>query len=138
MVEVHPVDGAHQRWGEECRRPGADPLHLVVLGYAHFREGLDLLVLGEAYQRQVHAEDVLQQLPEARHPLLYSYGVVLHIAQVPLQLGVHTRVPKARAQASDDRSQGTGGPLELDHLTRELVDAPTNARVSREDLGLYL
>jgi hypothetical protein len=34
--------------------------------------------------------------------------------------------------------QGLGGPLELDHLARQLVDVPGDVRVPPEDLGLYL
>ena len=79
VVEVHPVDRAHQRGGEQDRRPRADLLDLVVLGYAGFGEGLDLLVLGEAHQRQVHVQDVLQEVPEARHLLIDPYGVVLDV-----------------------------------------------------------
>src|ERR671921_1414652 len=60
-VEVHPVDRADERRGEQDRRPGADLLHL--------------LVLLDANQGEVHAKDVLQKLPEALHPLGHLYGV---------------------------------------------------------------
>src|SRR5215212_10477233 len=50
VLEVHPVDGAYERRGEQYGRPSADLLDLIVLGYAGFAQGLDLLVLGEAYQ----------------------------------------------------------------------------------------
>src|SRR6266545_5379482 len=34
LVEVHAVDGADQGGGEQDRRPGGDPLDLLVLGVA--------------------------------------------------------------------------------------------------------
>ena len=59
--EVHPVDRPDDRRGEEDRRPGRDLLDLLVLLDRRLAEDLRL-------EREVDAEDVLQQLAEARRP----------------------------------------------------------------------
>ena len=41
-------------------------------------------------------------------------------------------------EAVEDAEQRAGGPLELDHLAGQLVDAPRDLRVAAEDLGLDL
>ena len=40
--------------------------------------------------------------------------------------------------APQHAAQGLGGPLELDHFARELVDPARHVGVAPEDLGLYL
>ena len=55
VVEVHAVDGADEGWGEEDGGPGRDLLYL--------------LVLGEADQGQVDAEDALKQVSVAGEAL---------------------------------------------------------------------
>jgi hypothetical protein len=60
--------------------------------------------------------------------------VVLHVAQVPLQLGVLCAADKF----AEDAWERLGGPLELDDLAGELVDAPADLSVAREDLSFYL
>src|SRR5215213_3092284 len=79
VVEVHPIDGANQRRGEQDRRPGADLLHLVVLPDTRLREGLDLLVLLQPHEREVDAQDVLEEILVASDPLVDLYGVVLDV-----------------------------------------------------------
>src|SRR3954447_25320074 len=58
MIEVHPINRSYERRSEEDCCPGADLLYLFVLI-------LDLLVLGQAHQGEVHVENVLQKLAEA-------------------------------------------------------------------------
>ncbi len=52
---------ADQGRGEEDRRPRGDLLYLVVLLDADLQEPFDRLVLLQAHQHQVDAEDVLER-----------------------------------------------------------------------------
>src|SRR5215213_710395 len=79
VIEVHPVDRTDERRGEQDRRPGADLLYLVVLPDGRLREGLDLLVLLQPHQREVDAQDVLEEILVASDPLVDLYGVVLDV-----------------------------------------------------------
>src|SRR5215212_4846816 len=124
VVKVHAVDGPYEGWSEQDRGPGADLLYLVVLGYA--RSG------------EVHAQDILQQLAEALHSLGDPQRSVLHDMQVLLQLSVHLGGLATAYKAIEDIRQRLRSPLELDHFARQFVYAPRDARVAREDLGLYL
>src|SRR5215211_294194 len=138
VIEVHPVNGAYQSRSEQDRGPGADLLHFLVLVDARLGQVLDLLVLLQTHQGKVNAQDVLQELSEAPDPLVDLYGVVQHVAQISLKLGVHLVLLEARDQVAQHTGEGLDSPLELDHLARELVDAPRDAGVAREDLDLYL
>ncbi len=60
------------------------------------------------------------------------------VAQVALQLLVGAVLVEPGHQPLEHAEQGAGGPLELDHLAGQLVDAPGDPRVAPEDLGLDL
>src|SRR5215213_6730787 len=64
VVKVHAVDGAYEGWSEQDRRPSADLLYLVVLADGRLGEGLDLLVLLQSDEREVDAQDVLEEVLE--------------------------------------------------------------------------
>jgi hypothetical protein len=128
VLEVHAVDRPDQRRREQDRRPRRDPLDLLVLGDRDLAERLGL-------ERQVHAQDVLEELAEAVDLLLDPERVVLDVAQVAALLLVDVRVAD---QVREHARQGLRRPLEQDHLPRELVDAPRHALVPAEDLVLDL
>ena len=72
---------------------------------------------------------------EAVDPLLDAQGVVLHVAQVAALLVVHAG---QLDQLSEDARERLGRALELDHLARQLVDAPRDGGAAAEDLVLDL
>ena len=138
MLEVHPIHGPDEGGREQDRRPRGDLLDLLVLGQARLREDLGLFVLPLTDQRGVHQQDVLQQLAEALDAVHDLLDVVLDVTQRALQLGVDAVLVEPGRQAVQDRPQRRRGPLELDHLARELVDAPAHGGIPAEDLGLDL
>src|SRR5215208_1075514 len=123
VVEVHPVDGPYERGREQYGGPGGDLLYL--------------LVLGQASQGQVHAEDALQQLPKAGESFCNLQNMVTDVAQMPphLRIDVYGLVPHHISKHTAER---LCRPLELDHLAREFVDPARHAGITPEDLGLYL
>src|SRR5215217_195401 len=82
VVEVHPVDRPYQRRREEYRCPSRNPLDLFALLHARLGKFVDLLVLREAYQGKVDAEDVLQELAQSRYLFVDALDVVLHVTEV--------------------------------------------------------
>src|SRR5215210_5887331 len=123
VVEVHPVDRPYQRWREQDGGPGGDLFYL--------------LVLGQARQGEVHAEDALQQLTKTGEPFRNLQDMVAYVAQVPAYLGVDVDAPIPH-QIPEHAAKRLRGPLEFDHLARELVDPARHAGIAPEDLSLYL
>src|SRR5450755_1016507 len=77
-------------------------------------------------KRQVHADDVLQQLTKAGDRLLDAQRVILHVAQRP--------PPQPRARRSSDGAKLRGvGPVETD--PREPVAAPVGGVELGQALG---
>src|SRR3712207_9332490 len=64
--------------------------------------------------------------------------VVGDVAQVAAQVLVDAVLVEAGSDRVEDAGERLGGALELQHLLRELVDAPRDAGVAAEDLGLDL
>src|SRR4051812_9143585 len=114
VLEVHAVDRADQRRSEQDRRPGGDLLHLLVLVDRHLVEGLRL-------EREMHAEDVLEEHAEAVDPFLDAFGVILYVAEVPALLLVDAGEVDQLAEDARERFRRA---LELDHLACQLIRAP--------------
>ena len=90
---------------------------------------------GLRLERQVDAEDVLQERAERVRVLLGPNGVVLDVAQIPPFLLVD---PRLVHQPRQDVVQRACRALELDHLSCQLVDATGDGRAAAEDLVLDL
>ncbi len=70
-----------------------------------------------------HGQRVLEDRPERVDPLVDADRVVEHITQRPLQLLVDAVLLRPAAQPLQHPAQGVHGPLEVDDLAGELVDA---------------
>ena len=128
MVEVHAVDRSDERRGEEDGGPGGDALDLLGLRVRSLGHRLRL-------EREVDAEDVLEERSERVGLVLRTDRVVLDVAQVPPLLLVDSRVVD---QSREDVVERRGRALELDHLPREVVDPPGDGGAAPEDLVLDL
>jgi hypothetical protein len=94
-TEVHPVDGAHQRRGEEDRRPG--------------RDLLDLLVLALADQRALDGQPILEQRPQRVGPLDDADDVVVHVTQIVLEIDVAVVLVEPHLERGQHAQQRMGG-----------------------------
>jgi hypothetical protein len=91
-----------------------------------------------ADERRVHAEDVLEQCSECIDPIDELDDVVLDVAEAALELGVDPVLVEAEIESTQHADQRAGGPLELNDLSGELVDAARDGRVTLEYLELDL
>ena len=102
VLEVHPVDGADQRRGEQDGGPRRDLLDLFVLGVGRLGEVLHLLVLLLGDDGGVDGEHVAQQLPELVDSFTDLREMVLDVAQVPLELFVDAVLVEPGAEGGED------------------------------------
>ena len=84
------------------------------------------------HERRVDRQDVREVLAEAVDALGDRRRVVGHVAQVALELLVGAVLLEAGDEAVEHREQRPRRALELDHLARELVDAPRHSGSPRK------
>src|SRR5215213_2343293 len=136
VPEVHAVDGDYQGRREENRRPSGDAFDILVLVQAGLGQSFDLIVLALSDEGGVDGQRVLEQGAEGVDAFDDPQDVVADVAEVTLQLDIDVVLIEPGAERIDDVEQRPGGPLDLDHLTSEGVDAAGDGGVVIEELIL--
>ena len=108
---------------------------MLVAGLAH---ALHLAVLPLGDERSVDGEDVAQQHPKLLDALVDVNHVVCHVAQVLLQALIDAVLVEASCDRVDNRDERVCCALKVQHLARQLVDAPGDLRVTVEHLAFDL
>ena len=86
----------------------------------------------------MHDQGVVEELPERVAALGDAQGVVEHVPEMMVQFDVDAVLVEAALECLEHADQRLGGPLELDHLAGERVDAPGDLLVPVEELVLDL